>query len=377
LTEPGAGACRLAVFLATSGHSGVDRIAKNLLPSIAERGVEVDLLHVQGHGPRLDDSHDNIRMIELGTSHVYSSVGPVLRYLRRERPQVLLSAKDRVNRVAILARMLSGVPTRGIVRVGTTVSMDLVGRRPVDRLLTGLSMRYLYRRADRIVLPSASATEDFLDTTGLPAGRVLSVPSPVVTPGLFEKASRPPEHPWLAKKEGAVIVGIGELCARKDFAMLIRAFASVRKSHPAKLVIFGEGNQRRALESLIGELGLAPDVDLPGFVDNPYGALARANLYVHSARFEGSPVALMEAVALGVPSVSTNCPSGPAEILQAGEYGELVAVGDADAMARAIQNTLDAPLARDHIKRAAEPYTVEASTDAYMSALGIGARFAG
>jgi glycosyltransferase involved in cell wall biosynthesis len=222
----------------------------------------------------------------------------------------------------------------------------------------------------------AAAAEDFLDTTGLSADRVLSVPSPVVTPELFEKAARPSNHPWLANKEGAVVVGIGELCARKDFATLIRAFAKIRESHPAKLVIFGEGDQRRSLESLIGELGLTDDVDLPGFVDNPYGVLSRADLYVHSARFEGSPVALMEAVALGVPSVSTDCPSGPAEILQNGKYGELVPVGDAGAMARAFKNTLDAPLARDHIKKAAEPYAVEASTDAYMSALGIGARFA-
>jgi glycosyltransferase involved in cell wall biosynthesis len=369
--------CRLAVLLATSGHSGVDRVIKNLLPSIADRGVQVDLLHVQGHGPHLDDPRADIRVVELGTSHVYSSIGPVVRYLKRERPQVLLSAKDRVNRVAILARMLAGVPTRGVVRIGTTVSMDLDGRGPVDRLLTGLSMRYLYRRADRIVLPSAAAAQDFLDTTELPADRVLSVPSPVVTPGLFEKATRHPEHPWLAEKKGAVIVGIGELCARKDFATLIRAFASIRESHPAKLVVFGEGDQRRTLETLINELGLTADVDLPGFVDNPYGALARADLYVHSARFEGSPVALMEAMALGVPSVSTDCPSGPAEILAGGKYGELVAVGDVRAMAKAIKKTLDAPPARDHLRQAAEPYTLEASTDAYLSALGIRPRSAG
>ena len=360
----------IAVFLATSGHSGVDRVMKNLLPALAARGFRVDLLRVRGHGPNLQPSEENLRIVDLGSAHAYSSIGPLVRYLKREQPDVLLSDKDRVNRVAILGRVISGTSTRSVVRTGTTVSMDLKGRKPLNRLSTFLSMRYLYRLADRIILPSSGAVEDFLAVTGLPADLVRAVPSPVRTPELLDRAAQPPEHPWLSRKDVPVVLGIGELSWRKDFGTLIRAFSMIRRDRPSKLIIYGEGRHRQSLQSLIEELGLTYDIHLPGFTSNPYSALANADLYVHSSRFEGSPVALMEAVSLGTPSVSTDCPSGPREILGGGIYGHLVSVGDAVAMGEAMARTMDNPPDRDHIKKASKPFTLEGSTEAYLRALG-------
>ena len=360
----------LAVFLATSGHSGVDRVMKNLLPAMARLGVKVDLLHVNNHGPHIEPEN-NLRVIELGTAHTYSSLPPLIRYLRREKPDVLFSDKDRVNRVAILAQRFAGTATRVVVRTGTTVSLDLKSRRPFDRFLTRMSMTYLYRWADRILLPSQAAVQDFQAVTGFPPGHVQAVPSPVATPDLYSKASIRNDNKWLSSEKTPLIVGIGELSGRKDFSTLIRAFAVVRSDRPARLIIFGEGKQRAALESLIEELGLLGDIDLPGFEPALYPVLASADLYVHSSRQEGAPVALMEAVALGVPCVSTDCPSGPAEILQNGKYGSLVEIGDFDGMAHAMLKLLDAPPERDYIRRAAQPFTLTASVTAYLDALGI------
>jgi glycosyltransferase involved in cell wall biosynthesis len=231
-------------------------------------------------------------------------------------------------------------------------------------------MRHLYRKTDRIILPSKGAVEDFLTVTGVPDDLVRAVPSPVLTPELLVKASRKPEHPWFLDKRVPVLIGIGELSGRKDYATLVRAFSIMRKNRPARLVILGEGRQRPFLESLVQELGISSDVQLPGFANNPYSALANADLYVHSSRFEGSPVALMEAVSLGIPSVSTDCPSGPREILQDGKFGYLVSVGDAEAMARAMSLTLDRPPEREFVKKASAPFTLENSTNAYLRELG-------
>jgi glycosyltransferase involved in cell wall biosynthesis len=361
---------RLAVFLATSGHSGVDRVMKNLLPAIADAGVNVDLLHVNNHGPYMESS-GNLRVIELGSSHAYSSLPALVRYLRREMPDVLLSDKDRVNRVAILAKTLSGVSTRVVVRMGTTVSLGLAARRPMDRFLTRVSMKYLYRRSQKIILPSKAAVDDFIKVTGIPAWKVEAVPSPVATPELYQRASETVQDQWFQDRPVPIVVGIGELCRRKDFDTLLRAFALVRKKREARLVIFGEGRRRRILENLAKELDISKDVLMPGFHDNPYPFLARADLYVHSSRQEGSPVALMEAIALGVPCVSTDCPSGPSEILQGGRYGHLVPVGNSDTMAEAMIEYLNSPPAKNFIREAALPFTLETSIKAYLKALDL------
>jgi glycosyltransferase involved in cell wall biosynthesis len=359
----------LAVFLATSGHSGVDKVMGNLLPSIAQRGVRVDLLRVKGHGPFIEASN-NLRLVDLGSAHTYSSLLPLARYLRQYKPDVLLSDKDRVNRVALLARKAAGTNTRVVVRTGTTVSLDLTSRRPINRMLTLLSMKHLYRGAQKIILPSEAAVQDFREVTGHLGELVTAVPSPVATPELYGNSKAPVTHPWLLEKTGPVIVGIGELSDRKDFATLIRAFAVVRSKYPAKLIILGEGRRRSCLEKMVLDLNLFEAVLLPGFEKNPYPILAGADLYVHSSRQEGSPVALMEAVALGVPCVSTDCPSGPSEILQGGRIGALVKVGDVESMATAMFGMLEAPPEREFIIKAAEPFTVENSTDSYMEVLG-------
>lgn len=360
----------LAVFLATSGHSGVDRITKNLLPAIASRGIRVDLLHVRDHGPYIEPVA-NLRIVELGTKHAYSSFLPLINYLRREKPEALLSDKDRVNRVALLARVISGVPIRSVIRTGTTVSLDLATKKPLDCWFHRLSMRYLYPLAQAVVSPSEDAAADLALHVGKAKDKVVTIPNPVVTPDLAIRAQDPLTHIWLDQKECPVIMGIGELCDRKDFETLLQAFSMVRKSRRVRLMILGDGRRRAALEQLVRDLSLEKDVLLTGFFPNPYPYLRKADLYVHSAKYEGFGVSLVEALALGVPAVSTNCPSGPREILKDGAYGRLVPVGDARSMAAAIEDTLDHPPAPEKLGEAVRPYTLEESVKGYLETLGL------
>lgn len=369
------GPARLAIFVATSGHSGVDRVVRNLAPAIAARGIAVDVLRVRGHGPHLDtEPNDLLRVVELDAAHAYTALGPLVRYLRRQRPDALLTDKDRVNRVAILARLLARTPTRLVVRTGTTVSVNLAGRKPLDRRLHLLSMRYLYRFTDAFVMPSHGAADDFAATVGTARERVTVCPSPIATPALYERAAEPLDPELVPPGDGPLIVGIGELSDRKDYATALRAFAALDPARGARLVILGEGRRRPRLEALAAELGVADRVRLPGFVGNPYAVLARADVFVHAARLEGSPVAVMEAVALGRPVVSTDCPSGPREILDGGRLGRLVPIGDAKAMADALAAMLDDPPPTGTILAGAAPFTLEASTDAYLEALGLAHR---
>ena len=362
---------RIAIFVATSGHSGVDRAMRNLIPALAGRGYPVDLLHVRGHGPHLGSVPGNVRVIDTGARHVYSSLPAVVRYLRRYRPAVMLSDKDRVNRTALFARAVAGVKMRLVLSSGTTISIDLASRGLFERLVQRYSMGRLYPYADAIIVTSRGVADDMADYTGLARGRVDVVPSPVVPASLFAEALPSPDHPWFRPGEPPVILGVGELCARKDFATLIRAFAALRARRPARLMILGRGRLLSELMDLAGQLAVAEDIALPGFVEDPYRYMAHARLFAFTSRWEGLGFAVIEALAVGTPVVATDCPSGPSEILQDGRYGRLVPVGDADALARAMGETLDAPLPPDVLREAARPYEVEAATTAYLRAMAL------
>jgi glycosyltransferase involved in cell wall biosynthesis len=166
-------------------------------------------------------------------------------------------------------------------------------------------------------------------------------------------------------------MGMGRLTRQKDFPTLVRAFARLRRERPLRLVILGEGRDAAVLRDIAGAEGIANDVALPGFRPNPYAWLARARLFVLSSAWEGSPNALTEAMALGVPVVSTDCRSGPSELLDGGRYGPLVPVGDVDRLVAGMREALDHPLPPATLRRAVSEYTVETRARRYIEILGL------
>lgn len=367
---PEAGRPDLAIFAATSGHSGVDRIIANLLPEFSRLGLHVDLLHVYGHGPAIDPLPDNVRRIELGSHHVTTSLWPLTRYLHRYRPRVLFSDKDRANRTALRAARLARVPTRCFVRLGTTVSVNLAARGPIEAWIERRSIKR-YRDAAGVIVPSHGAAEDLARSSGLALDAIHVLPNPITSSRLDELARSPCPHPWLEDADVPVILGVGSLTPRKDYGTLIRAFAELRRERTCRLAILGDGKDRSQLETLARELGVDRDVLLPGFSDNPYAWISRASVFGHSSRWEGLGIVLVEALALGVPVVATDCPSGPAEVLDHGRHGRLVPVGDATAMARAMRATLDEAPDRESLRQAAKRFRIDTAARAYVRALGL------
>ena len=193
--------------------------------------------------------------------------------------------------------------------------------------------------------------------------------NPVVTPEIFNLAKVPVNHPWFRVGQPPVMLAVGRLTKQKDFITLIHAFALVRKQCPAKLVIIGEGEERQNLETKVMELGIQDDVDLPGFVENPYAYMAGATLFVLSSIYEGLPTVLIEAMALGLPIVSTDCPSGPSEILENGKYGTLVPIGDKTTMAHGILRTILKAKSQNVTPNIWSSYEVENVTESYLKVL--------
>ncbi len=362
---------RIAVLISFSGAGGVERMVLNLVEEFARRGYGVDLLLIRAEGEHLRELPEGVNVIRLGVKHTLASVLPLARWLHRNRPPVLLVAKDRAGRAALWARRLAGVDTRIAIRLGTNLSAALAGRGWLKRVTRTLPMRWSYRMAERIIAVSHGVAKDTARITGLPPGRISVAHNPVITPRLLALAEAPLDHPWLAEGEAPVILGAGRLTRQKDFPTLIRAFAQARAQRPCRLIILGDGGQRDELLAQAAELGVANDVDLPGFAANPYAWMRQAGLFVLSSRWEGSPNVLTEAMACGTPVVSTDCPSGPRETLQDGRFGPLVPMGDADALGQAIIDTLANPPSAETIQAAVTDFAVAHSADEYLDILGL------
>lgn len=365
---------RIAVLISFSGDGGVERMVTNLCGEFA-RHVQVDLLALKAQGHHLQRLSSQVNLIPLRAEHAWTCVGEVAAYLRRVQPDALLVAKDRAGRAAIRARDRAGLAMPLWIRLGTNLSAALERKSAFNRWLRVTPMRRLYPRADGVIAVSEGVRADTLVVTGLAPQRVVVIRNPVITPVLAAQAAEAVDHDWLREesrpRDLPLIMGMGRLTRQKDFPTLLRAFAALQSQRPSRLVVLGEGADRDALQALAVSLGIADRVLWAGFQQNPYAWLARADLFVLSSAWEGSPNALTEALALGIPCVSTRCPSGPDELLADGRYGPLVPVGDHAAMAAAMRAVLDTPLPAETLRQAVAEYRVDISAQRYLERLGI------
>jgi glycosyltransferase involved in cell wall biosynthesis len=328
----------IAFFMPSMRGGGAERVLVNLAEGLVERGEAVQVVLAAAVGPHLDHIPPGVKVVNLRSPRVLVSLGPLTRYLRRERPRVLISSMNHANLVALWAsRLAGGVPV--IVTQHNTLSQTS-RHAGVFRNLESRVLRAFYPWAARVVVVSRGAADDFAAMTGLPRERIEVIYNPVITGNTLAAASEAPDHPWFAPGQPPVILAVGRLTQQKDFATLIRAFAETRRQRAVHLIILGEGPDRAGLTALADELGVADDVSLPGFRKNAIAYMAASALFVLSSAWEGLPTVLIEALAAGTRVVSTDCPSGPREILQEGRLGTLVPVGDPAALAEAMSDAL-------------------------------------
>lgn len=359
---------RIAVVMHDMRGGGAERMMINLAAGFADRGLAVDLVCVRAAGALADRVDPRVQVVDLACPRTVASVPRLARYLRRARPEVAFAGLVHVNTALVLANRLAGRPSTVVVSERNTTSVDAAAAETLAVRLAHKAIPVIYRMADGIATVSEGVADDLAAHYRLPRHRIAVLRNPVVTPDLDRMAAADPGHPWLAPGEPPVVLGAGRLAPQKDFPTLLTAFAEVRRRRPdARLVILGEGADRSALEAQAAELGIAEAVRFPGYDANPYAWMRRAAVFALSSRWEGSPNALVEAMACGTPVVSTDCPSGPREITDGGRLGRLVPVGDAAALAEAIVATLDAPPDRDALIQRAGDYRQETAAAAHLA----------
>lgn len=362
LTGP---AVRVAVTMPTFAAGGAERVSLELVEGLVDRGVDVDVVVGVDEGGLRGSVPSRARTFVLGQRRVAASLPRLVRYLRSERPDALISCLDHLNVVSIAAARLVRPRVWVMATEHNTLStkaQHAATRR--DWLMPAL-VAIAYRAADRIVAVSDGVADDLARTTRLPRHRIQTVYNPVDFERVLAAASEPADHPWLVPGTGPVVLAAGRLIAQKDFATLVRAVALLPDEF--RLILLGDGPERAPLEALVAELGLSERVDVHGFVPNPYPYFRAADVFVLSSRWEGLPTVLIEALAFDAPIVATDCRSGPREILSGGRWGHLVPVGEPGAMAATIAEAVASPPRR--AARALDPYRLGSVTQRYLDLL--------
>jgi glycosyltransferase involved in cell wall biosynthesis len=331
----------IAVFSPTLQAGGSEHVLGLLVKRLYERGQAVE--RVIAHQPLTPGIEDeNGAMVRgLGAKRMLGAIRPLTKYLVTHRPQCILSSLTYANILVIASAMLAGAGTPVIVREATTVTAYARISQSRRNSLLPMLVRRFYRHADQVIAVSQGVRDDLVDKLDVPSAKVRVIYNPVDLERVKRLAEQDLSHPWFCEPDCPVVVTVARLDESKDFDSLLSAVQRVNRTRAVRFVVVGEGPERSRIESLARHFEVADRIWLAGYQENPYRFVARADVFLHPSKVEGLPNAVLEALALERPIVSSDCDSGPREILLGGRYGSLVPVGDADAMAAAILEKLE------------------------------------
>lgn len=360
---------KIAVFVARYSITGVPLAQMRLARALSTRGHEVELVIGILDDSRGPPTAAGVHVRILNKSNVRGMLIPLMAYFRSERPDVVFSAEDHLNTVVLLGAVLtrSRAKISGSSRV---TPFDTYSNRPfTKRWALKHAARAMMWRADALTCVSQDMVDQYR--------RVFSAAGHVCVYNIVsDKASRarmlePVEHPWALDRKIPLIVAAGRLAPWKGFDNLIHAIKTLSERIPVRLLILGDGPLRVELQALIVDLGLEQAVQLVGYVENPLKYYARANVFALSSIVEGMPNVLVEAMMCGCTPVSTDCATGPRELLKDGTYGYLVPVGNSKAMADAIECALEQPISKEKLLEATIPFEESNVLDRHFELLGL------
>ena len=360
----------ISILLPDLRGGGAERVNIDLAREFARAGHVVEFVLMQARGELLDEARESFSVVDLATPRARALPLAFAHYLRRRRPDALLAAMWPLTVIAPLAARLSGHRCKVLVSEHGILSAQYRDWGWRHRAALRTSIAVGYRLVNCRVGVSCGVIDDMAALSGLGRGAFDVIHNPVQPrPQPSRQAIHDAEALWSGPK-GARIVTVGTMKTVKNHPLLLRAFARLDRPE-ARLMFVGDGAGRDALLSLAQELGIAERVILAGFHPDPTPFYKTADLFVLSSDYEGFGNVIVEALACGTPVVSTDCPSGPGEILYGGRFGRLVPVGDAGALAEAMHAALDAPADPDALKHRAADFLPEIAARKYLDLLDL------
>jgi glycosyltransferase involved in cell wall biosynthesis len=364
--------CDITIFMPSLYVGGAEMVVIRLLEGLIARGIKVELVLATKYGDLRKSIPESVNIIDLNCSRTIYSVWKLAIYLKKKKPAKLLSHLQRANRIAVLAKLISGTKTELYLVTHTTVSTAKKSSSFINKVLSYITYKILYKHATKLIHVSKGAARDLEKELRMKARSITVIYNPIVTQIMLnEMTDTPVPHPWFEDKNKPVIISAGGLRRVKGFDILIDAFYHLQMKLNSRLIILGDGILRNEIEFKISSLNLNNKVYLPGYVDNVFDYMKHASVFVLSSHREALPTVLVEALACGCSVVSTDCPNGPAEILENGKYGYLVPVNNPIELSNAIVKAINNPIPKNKCRNRAKEFTVDKSTDRYIEELNI------
>lgn len=335
----------------------------------SRQGVRVELVLSKGGGQLEGLVPPEISMVELGCSRTRHAILKLARHLRATRPDALFTTVRNINIIGICAAKLSCRNIPVVVRESSTPLSS-----PKKSLVDAISNQLVpltYSRARGIIAVSDGVARELRSMSRLLREQVKVIPTPTISSDMLAQAEAPIDHPWFTEPKAPVIVCAARIEPYKGYETLISAFHQLRQTTEVKLVVLGSGSCQNDIMRRVADLNLAQDIDFLGFVTNPFPYMKRAHALTLASEYEGLPNVLIQALAFGTPVVSTDCRSGPAEILCHGKYGHLVPVGDASALAQALSEAIRKPRQLEAQRYVQAKYSAQHATEEYLALAGL------
>lgn len=360
---------KIALFSARFALSGVPLAQIRFARSLAALGHDVELIFgLVNPGYRLPDI-EGVKVLVLNKSRVVGMIFPIYSYFKSSRPDVVFSAGDHLNAIVLLAALMSRSAAK-ISCSSRVTPFDTYSNVPfTKRWILKHFMWAVMWRANSLTCVSEDMVAQYKRVFNSCSHTCIY--NIVCDKNAQVKMDEYVDEEWINSKSAPIIVAAGMLEPWKGFVDLVYSMEILLKTRNAKLLILGDGSLRNDLQCLIESLNLSHAIKLIGYVDNPLKYFKKSDIFVLSSYVEGMPNVLVEAMMCGCTPVATDCPTGPSELLGEGKYGYLVPVGDSSAMATAISQALDRPIAINILQEAIKPFEEEAVITKHFAALGI------
>lgn len=357
----------IGIYVGGGSFGGIERVLLNLGYELSVSGQNIDLIVTRKAKRLIDPKYKEAgcRIIDIGVDRVRYSIIGLIRYIKSAKPDILISGAPTNSILTIIAKYISLSSVKTILGIHCILSETR--KESIFNWLIYFSMRLFYRFADKIIAGSEYAAKDFSKVTGIPIEKIDVIYNPVISDTILVESITPISHPWFDKsKQCPIIMGIGRMEKEKNFQLLVKAFANIRKIREVNLMLLGDGSKRKEIEDLIEQLNIKEYVSIEGFVNNPFPYIAKASLVVVPSLHEMFSCVLIEAMALGISIVATDCPGGNKEILGDGKYGKIVKTGDENDLAIGIMEMLDNPSKPDILKERSQLYSAKSIVKEYL-----------
>ena len=357
---------RIAILLPNLAGGGAEHVNIWLAKEFLKRGFCVEFVLLQKTGELVDLIPEGAEIYDLRAVRFRSAILPLVKYMRNRKPGAVIANMWPLTSVAVLAHRLARARCRLLVSEHCTLSHHEGKRGLMHNIALRASLASTYRLADERVAVSAGVASDLALLSGIRRDRFEVVYNPIPAPMFTDKNEA--EEVW-GGWTGKRVISVGALKPEKNYTVLIEAFSRLLRKQDAKLLLLGDGPLRCELELQIADRGLEGKVLMPGFRINPVPFYRSADLFVLSSDYEGFGNVIVEALACGLPVVSTDCPGGPAEILDFGRFGALVSCGDPKALADAMFEMLNQSHDRMALMDRAADFLPHLAADKYLRLL--------